>query len=83
MSTEDKVGVKALSDKWKKISAYAFEIIENIIIEFQDSSCNITDSDGNLIEALGEKYGRITRDILASYRCYVIKIRIKFGKKST
>jgi hypothetical protein len=82
MSTEDKVGVKALSGKWEKISAYAFEITEDMTMEFQGSSCNIANSDGNLVENLGAEHGRVTRETLAGYRCYVMRAWVKFEKKS-
>ena len=69
-----KVGDKALSRDWEKISAYRFKITEDMIIEFQGRLCNIQDSERNLVESLDIKYNRIPREVLAGYRYFVIKL---------
>lgn len=73
-------GDKALGGNWEKISAFAFEIEEDMTMEFEGQSCNIADSEGKLVEKIGEGYA--TRDVLAGYRCYVMRARVKFVKKS-
>jgi hypothetical protein len=45
-----KRGDKAFNREWEKISAFIFEIIEDITMEFQGKSYNIIDSDGNLVK---------------------------------
>jgi len=84
MSAEvgEKVGEKAFNGEWEEISACAFEITEDMTMEFQGRSCNIADSEGNLVENLGTEHGQVTREVLAGYRCYVMKAKVKFEKKS-
>jgi hypothetical protein len=77
-----KTGDKALGGEGEEISAFAFEITENMTMEFRGRSCNILDGEGNLVEKLGAEHGLVTREILAGYRCYVMKAWIKFQKKS-
>ena len=77
-----KRGEKALNGEWEKISALAFEISEDMTMEFQGKSCNIADSEGNLVENLGEGHGQVSREVLAGYRCYVMRAWVKFEKKS-
>ena len=43
-------GDKAFNREWEKISAKVFNIPEDMTMEFQGKSCNITDSEGNLVE---------------------------------
>lgn len=76
-----KAGDKALSGDWEEISAYRFEITDDMTMEFQGTSCNIQDSERNLVESLGTEHGRVTREVLAGYRCYVIKSWVRFTKK--
>jgi len=77
-----KRGDKAFSGEWEKISAYAFEITEDMTMEFHGKSCNIMDSEENLVEQLGEEHGQVSREVLAGYRCYVMRACVKFEKKS-
>lgn len=77
-----KRGDKAFNGEWEKISAKAFDIIEDMTMEFQGKSCNITDSNGNVVEELGEEHGQVSREVLAGYRCYVMRAWIKFERKS-
>jgi len=77
-----KRGDKAINGEWEKISALAFEITEEMTMEFHGKSCNIADSEGNLVEQLGEDNGQVSRDLLAGYRCYVIRAWVRFEKKS-
>jgi len=51
-------------------------------MEFQGKSYNITDSEGNMVKELGKGHGRVLRDILTGYRCYVMRAWIKFKRKS-
>lgn len=81
MSAEAKVGDKALNGEWEEIAAYRFEITEDMTMEFQGSSCNIVDGEGKLVEQLGSKDGRVSREALTGYRCYVMRSWIKFEKK--
>jgi len=76
------VGERAFNGEWEQIGAQYFDITEDMIMEFQGRSCNIADSEGNLVEKLGTEHGRVTRDIVAGYRCYVIRAWVKFEKKS-
>ncbi|QSS65769.1 hypothetical protein I7I51_06618 [Histoplasma capsulatum] len=76
------VGDKALGGEWEEISACAFEITEDMTMEFQGRSCNVVDSEGKLVESLGVGLGQTTREVLTGYRCYVIRARVKFEKKS-
>jgi hypothetical protein len=80
MST--KLGVMALSGEWEEIGACRFEITEDMTMEFQGKSCNIVDGAGGLVEALGAEHGRVLREVLTGYRCYVLKAWVKFEKKS-
>jgi len=50
-------------------------------MEFQGKLYNITDSEGNVVEELGKGHGRVSRDVLTSYRCYVMRAWIKFERK--
>lgn len=73
-------GDRALSGDWEKISAFAFEMAEDMTMEFEGQSCNILDSEGMLVEKIGQSSAK--KDVLAGYRCYVIRARVKFAKKS-
>jgi len=75
-------GAKAFNGEWEKISAKAFDIPEDMTMEFQGKSCNIMDGEGNVVEQLGEDHGRVSREVLAGYRCYVIRAWVKFERKS-
>jgi len=77
-----KTGDKAFSGDWERISAFAFDITEDMTMEFEGTSCNIMDSAGNLVEKLGSEHGQVSREVVTGYRCYVIRARIKFEKKS-
>jgi hypothetical protein len=35
------------------------------------------DSEGNLVEPQGEEHGQVSREVLAGYRCYVMRAWIK------
>lgn len=74
------VGDTALSGEWEEIKALKFDITDNMTMEFQGASCNIADSQGNLVETLGAKDGRAQREVLPGYRCYVIRAWVKFEK---
>ncbi len=77
------VGAKAFNGEWEQIGAQYFDIAEDMVMEFQGQSCNIVDSGANLVEKLGTGHGRVTRDVLAGYRIYVIRAWVKFEKKSS
>ncbi len=76
-----KRGTKAFNGEWEKISALVFEITEDMTMEFQGKSCNIIDSDGNPVEQLGEGDGQVARQVLAGYRCYVMRAWVRFERK--
>ncbi|KAH8650352.1 hypothetical protein BGZ60DRAFT_195684 [Tricladium varicosporioides] len=78
-----KVGTKALGGDWEQIGAQYFDIAEDMTMEFQGQSCNILNSEGALVEKLGVEHGRVTRDVLIGYQCYVIRAWVKFEKKSS
>lgn len=79
-----KVGDLALSGEWEEIkTALKFEITESMTMEFEGTSCNIADDEGKLVDSLGTAHGRVTREVLYGYKCYVIKAWIKFEKKSS
>ena len=44
---------KALSREWEMIRGYIFKITEDITIIFKGRLCNIKDSKGKLVKALG------------------------------
>lgn len=77
-----KTGEKALKGEGEKISAYAFEISEDMVMEFEGRSCNILDGEGRLIEKLSTENGRVTREIPCGYRCYIMQAWVQFQKKS-
>jgi hypothetical protein len=77
-----KVGGKALGGEWEMISNYKFEIQEDMTLLFQGRSCNILDSEGNLIEKLGEEHGLVERDVCPGHKCYVMKAQVKFQRKN-
>ena len=58
---------KVLSKKWKIIRTYKFKITEDITIIFKGILCNIIDSEGKLVKALGTKNGQILREVLTRY----------------
>jgi len=76
-----KVGDRAFSGKWEAIEAQYFDITDDMTMEFQGRSCNITDSEGNLVEKLGLEHRRVTREVFARYQCYVVRAWVKFEKK--
>ncbi|OJD23306.1 hypothetical protein ACJ73_05342 [Blastomyces percursus] len=79
-----KVGDKALSGEWEEIkTALKFDITESMIMEFEGASCNIADGEGKLVENLDTTHGLATREVLSGYKCYVVKARVKFEKKSS
>jgi len=78
-----KLGDKTFSGKWEEIGAKVFEITEDMTMEFQGKSYNIVDGEGGLVENLGTEHGRVTREVLTGYRCYVMRAWIKFEKKPT
>jgi len=75
------VGDKALSGEWEEIGARVFEITEDVTMTFQGRSCNIADSEGKLVEKLGAEDGQVTRNVLAGYRCYIMKASVRFEKR--
>lgn len=79
MST--KLGDKALSGEWEEIGAKKFEITEDMTMEFQGKSCNIKDGEGSLVEKLGAEHGKVEREVLIGYRCYVMQAWVRFKKK--
>lgn len=80
----DAVGEKAIHGEWEYISNKCFEIEEDMVMKFEGRSCNIADRDGNLVPngELRSPDVEITRDVLAGYRCYVMRARVKFERKS-
>jgi len=76
-----KAGDKALSGEWEAIGAHKFEITEDMTMTFEGISCNIKDGEGKLVEELGTEDGQVTREVLAGYRCYVMRARIKLEKR--
>jgi hypothetical protein len=79
----DAVGDKALKGESEWISNKCFEVEESMIMTFEGRSCNITDKEGNPIPngKLGPEHGETTREVLAGYRCYVIRAQVKFERK--
>lgn len=79
MSSEN--GKKALEGEWVRIAGDQFDMSEDMIITFEGESCNITDGEGNPVYTFGIGDGRVTRNVLAGYRCYVMKAYVKFEKR--
>lgn len=79
----DAVGEKALSGEWETISNNCFEIQDDMIMEFEGRSCNITDSEGNPIPdgQFGPDDGRVEKEVLVGYRCYIMRALVRFEKK--
>ena len=75
-----KVGEKALSGQFEEIGAHKFEITEAMTMTFEGTSCNIQDGEKNLVASLGTADGQVTRQVLAGYRCYIMKASVKFEK---
>lgn len=75
------VGEKALSGEWETISNKCFEIQEDLIMEFEGRSCNITDSEGNPIPDGQFGPGKAKKEVLAGFRCYIMKAVVKFERK--
>lgn len=76
-----KAGDKALSGEWEEIGARKFEITEDMTMTFEGISCNIQDGEGKWVEELGTEDGQVAREVLAGYKCYVMKAKIKFEKR--
>ena len=76
-----KAGDKALSGEWEAIGAHKFEITEDMTMTFEGRSCNITDGEGKVVEELGTEDGQVTKEVLAGYKFYVMRARIKFEKR--
>lgn len=76
-----KVGDKALGGEWESISNHKFEVMEEMTLSFQGRSCNILDSEGNIIESLREKDGLAERHVSYGYQCYVMKAKVKFEQR--
>jgi hypothetical protein len=83
MATEtgDDSGAKALSGEKVWVGAKVFEVTEDMMMEFEGSSCNILDSEGNVLHQYGPKDGFVKREIRAGLRCYVLESYIMFKKK--
>lgn len=81
--SSDTVGKKALSGEWEMVSNKCFEIQEDLTMEFEGRSCNITDSKGNPIQGgqLGPDDGKVEKEVLAGFRCYIMRALVKFEKK--
>lgn len=79
----DAVGEKALSGAWERISIKCFEIQEDMVMQFEGRSCNITDSEGNPVPGgtFGPDDGRVEKEVLAGFRCYIMRALVKFEKK--
>lgn len=79
-----RLGEQALKGEWERIGAKCFEMQEDMVFTFEGVSCNIADSENNLIPGgkLGSSDGEVTRNVLAGYRCYVMRARVKFEKKT-
>lgn len=78
------VGERALNGEWEYISNKCFELEEDMVMTFEGSSCNITDREGNPVPAgeLGKDNGQVVKNVLAGYRCYVMRARVKFVKNA-
>jgi hypothetical protein len=57
MFSKKKVGHRAFSGKFETIEICKFEIKEDSVMEFNGESCNIKDSEGNLVQSLGPDDG--------------------------
>jgi hypothetical protein len=79
MST--KAGKLSLEGHWAEVGADVFDITEDMNMTFEGRSCKIIDKDGNLIETLGSKDGKTTREVSAGQRCFVLKAFVQFEKK--
>lgn len=77
------VGAKALSGQWEQVGAQYFDVAEDMTMEFQGRSCEIQDGAGGVVEKLSAEHGRVTRDVLAGYRCYVLRAWVRFERKSS
>jgi len=78
--------IRAMSSQWERalegetveINGHSFEIKEDMTMTFEGRSCNIFDAEGNVVEQLGTKDGKVTREVRAGFRCNVMKGKIKF-----
>ncbi|OJD10021.1 hypothetical protein ACJ73_09976 [Blastomyces percursus] len=57
------------------------EKVRLIFICIKQRSCHIEDSEGRHVDTLGSEDGRVTREVLEGYQCYVLKAKIEFEKK--
>ena len=78
-----KKGDKAKGGDWEKISNLAFDITEDMIMEFEGKSCNIINNKGNVIGEFGEEDRLVQKDVLPGYQCFVMRVRIRFVKKKS
>lgn len=74
-----KAGDRALNGDPEDILVHTFDISETMHMTFQGRSCNIYDSNGNHVRTLGP--GKDEAEVLAGYKCYVMKAEVKFEKK--
>lgn len=79
------VGLKALRGEWEKIVVNCFEIEEDMIMGFEGRSCKIMDQERNIIPdgKLGSNHGRVEREVLAGYRCLIMRALVRFEKKAS
>ena len=77
-----KIKKKTFKRETEQIDVYMFKIKENMIITFEKRSYNIFDVKKEVIKELETKDGKVTREVSVEYRCYVMKTKIKFEKKS-
>jgi len=50
---------------------------------FKGRSCNITDNKDKLVVAYGPDDGEVQKDVMAGYKCYVMRANIKFERKES
>jgi hypothetical protein len=75
------VGDRALNGEWERISNKRVEIKEDMVMMFEGRSCNIINSQGELVETLGPDDGLVTRNLSAGDLCYILLARVKFEKR--
>ena len=69
-----KIEKKIFKKETEQIDVYIFEIKKDMIMIF--------DVKKRVIKELETKDEKVMREVLIKYRCYVMKIKIKFEKKS-
>lgn len=72
------IGEKALGGEFEKISVKCFEMKKNMLMTFKGHSCNITDEEGKFVGAYGPINEEVKREVMAGYKCFVMRALIKF-----